>query len=1074
MDISLNYKLFTRRSIMKYKLFICICLILFAISISSVSAMENNNQSLTTDETSVLIPSDTNNNLAISGDNEIISTDVKGSFSDLRNGISSSNQITLTGDITCLNGDEDIYIDSGRNVTINGNGYTINANSLRRAFVINPGGSLYLSNLKIINANCFKSTYRASYEGGAILNLGSLTINNCVFENNYGGTGGAIGASMGASTSLYGTNTFLNNRVTNDGGAISNNGGSTLIISGKNTFNENFANNRDNDGKGGAIINSFLNSHAIIKGEAIFTNNQAALDGGAIFNHLGIFEIDGITTFTNNRATGSNRDSVGKGGAIANEDATFNLNGKSTFTSNHAGRGGAIDNSLFGAKFTLSGDNEFKNNVADISGGAIANERATSFISSANNNFDSNKANSGGAFYSYLTSISFSGKNVFYKNTATISGGAMHLGDSKSISLSNHCYFYDNGVNGDGGSGGAIFATAGSILDLKGHVFLRNYASHAGGAIFVNNNPISASYNIFIANDAKNSGDDVEVFNSNVGSFNMNYWGTQSKPTQDKLHNYNVDNIGSWVILQSIIPDEIKQNQEVNLVKFVSNSNGNLGGEMGDFDITATPNFEALTIHKNIGSSKYVGKTLGFMTVSLSGPNFNANKIVNVVEGKLKTSLNGNNIILKAPVSSVNYEVTLTDANGKTLSGKTVIISVNGVKNTKTTNSQGKASLTLTNLKNGYYDIVSSYDGETNYYASNTTNCAICMFDNESTTNIVGKDFEMYYKDGSRYTVTVTDANNKPISSKDVKLIINGVVYTRQTDSEGKASIALNLGAGKINITAVYPGDDKNEFAFIENTVTIKSTIEGKDIVKYFRNGTQYYAKFLDSKGNPLKNTNIQYNINGVFYTRVTDENGYARMNINLNPGKYIITAIHPNGERHANQIIVLSILEGNNLVKYYRNDSQYYIKVLNDDGTPAKANERVTFNINGVFYTRYTDANGYAKLNINLIPGDYIITAEYKGLHYSNKIKVLPILTANDLTMRYKDGHRFQAKLVDGEGKALSNKTVKFNVNGVFYNKITDDRGYASLAINLMPGEYIITSEYETASTSNKIHIST
>ncbi|WP_407416585.1 hypothetical protein [Methanobrevibacter sp.] len=1055
---------------MKYKLFICICLILFTISISSVSAMENNTQ-LPIDEDGGLITSDANN-LGIPADNEIISADVQGSFSDLRRAISSSDQITLTGDVTCLSGDEDVYINGGRNVEINGNGHTINANDLRRAFVINPGGSLTLSNLKIINANCFKSTYQASHEGGAIINLGSLTINNCVFENNYGKTGGAIGASMGASTNLYGTNTFSNNRATNDGGAISNNAGSTLIINGKNTFNGNLANNKDNSGKAGAILNVFSNSHAIIKGEAIFTNNQAALDGGAIFNHLAIFEIDAITTFTNNRATGSNSDPVGKGGAIANEDATFNLAGKATFTSNHAGRGGAIDNSL-SSQFVLSGDNVFKNNVADISGGAIANEKATSFTSSANNNFDSNRAISGGAFHSYLTPISFSGKNVFYKNTASTSGGAMHIGDSQSISLSGHSYFYDNSATGDGGSGGAIFAVKSSVLDLRGHVFLRNYAGHAGGAVFVNENPFSASHNIFIDNDARNSGDDVEIFNSNVGSFEMNYWGAQSKPSQDKLHNYNVNNIRSWVILQSIIPDEIKQNQEVNLVRFASNSNGDVGGEMGDFDISATPNFETLTIHKNIGSSKYVGKTLGPMTVYLSGPNFNANKMVNVVEGKLKTSLNGNNIVLKEPVLAVNYEVTLTDANGKALSGKTVTIDVNGYKNPRITDSQGKASLILSNLKNGYYNIVSSYDGETNYYASSVTNCAICMFDNESTTNIVGKDFEMYYKDGSKYAVTVTDANNNPITSKDVKFIINSVVYTRPTDSEGKASITLNIDPGKLTITAVYPGDNKNEFAFTENTVTIKSTIESKDIVKYFRNGTQYYAKFLDSKGNPLKNTNVTFNINGVFYTRTTDANGYARMNINLNPGKYIITATHPNGESRGNQITVLSILEGNDLVKYYKNDSQYYIKVLNDDGTPAKAGETVKFNINGVFYTKTTDANGYAKMNINLNPGDYTITAEYKGLQYSNHIKVLPILTGEDLTMKYKDGHRFQAKLVDGQGKALSDKTIRFNVNGVFYNRITDNQGYASLTINLMPGEYIITSEYETAITSNKIHIS-
>ncbi len=61
-----------------------------------------------------------------------------------------------------------------------------------------------------------------------------------------------------------------------------------------------------------------------------------------------------------------------------------------------------------------------------------------------------------------------------------------------------------------------------------------------------------------------------------------------------------------------------------------------------------------------------------------------------------------------------------------------------------------------------------------------------------------------------------------------------------------------------------------------------------------------------------------------------------------------------------------MSNVETANLVKYYKNESQFVVKVLNGDGTPANGTN-VTFNINGVFYTRDV-INGTATLNINLI----------------------------------------------------------------------------------------------------------
>ena len=48
----------------------------------------------------------------------------------------------------------------------------------------------------------------------------------------------------------------------------------------------------------------------------------------------------------------------------------------------------------------------------------------------------------------------------------------------------------------------------------------------------------------------------------------------------------------------------------------------------------------------------------------------------------------------------------------------------------------------------------------------------------------------------------------------------------------------------------------------------------------------------------------------------------------------------------------------------------------------------------------------------------------------------------------------------------------LTFNVNGIFYNRLTDSNGQAALNIRLPPGEYIITSSFNGANIANKITI--
>ena len=324
---------------------------------------------------------------------------------------------------------------------------------------------------------------------------------------------------------------------------------------------------------------------------------------------------------------------------------------------------------------------------------------------------------------------------------------------------------------------------------------------------------------------------------------------------------------------------------------------------------------------------------------------------------------------------------------------------------------------------------------------------------------IYGEDLSMYYKNGSRYEVSIYQ-DGKIINSQnnDSKVIfnVNGVNYTKELVN-GKASIGINLNPGNYTITTFYHYTDG--LATKTNNIEVLSTIQANDVVKFFRNGTQYCAKFLDGCGSPLVNASVIFNINGVFYKKQTDDNGMAKLNINLRPGVYILTAMHPDTLMYGSNITVLSTILANDVVKFFRNGTQYCAKFLDGCGSPL-VNASVTFNINGVLYKKQTDYEGIARLNINLFPGKYILTAMHPdGLMYGYNITVLSTIHGDDIVKFFRNGTQYCAKFLDGCGSPLVNASVTFNINGVFYKKQTDDNGMARLNINLFPGEYILTA---------------
>lgn len=439
----------------------------------------------------------------------------------------------------------------------------------------------------------------------------------------------------------------------------------------------------------------------------------------------------------------------------------------------------------------------------------------------------------------------------------------------------------------------------------------------------------------------------------------------------------------------------------------------------------------------------------------------------NAADGAADFTVAKKEITMNVTIDKDYRDITVNVNLSEKLDGNLTVL----VNNTPYTLSytNGTGSLILKNLTYGNYTISAVFTKD-NYQ---TVNVSENVEINSIKTVLEAENVVMYYKDGTRFAVVLRDIYGNPLANMNVTISINGRDYVKQSDENGTASLGLNLESKNYTVVTTFGGNSKYFGTRSNNTVSILSTLISKDIVKYYRNGTQFYATVLDFKGNPLANTTVMFNINGVFYNKTTDENGTAKLNIWLRPGKYIITIFNlVTGEQAGNNVTVLSkIVENYDLVKYYKNASKFSVKILDSQGYPVEGTI-VTFNINGVFYYKETDSNGIASLAINLRPGKYVITTMYGQYDVGNNVTVLPTLQTSDLKMKYLDGSAFNARVVDGQGNPLANQIVTFNVNGVFYNKVTNDEGIASLNIRLMKGEYIITSIYNGFETGNTIKI--
>ena len=523
---------------------------------------------------------------------------------------------------------------------------------------------------------------------------------------------------------------------------------------------------------------------------------------------------------------------------------------------------------------------------------------------------------------------------------------------------------------------------------------------------------------------------------------------------------FKVNKIDSTVAVNA---DDIKVGENVTVtVNVPTDATGDVIIIVDGVDYTvAIENGKAVKTIADLKANDYT------VTVKYSGDNnYNANQ--NTTEFTV-SKISDYNMNITVPEFKEGVNSTINVVLPKDATG-TVTVEIGG-KNYTANVTDGVANVIIPGLGVGDYNITTTYSGDAKYDLM-TKKGNITVIPNVNV-NLDVSDVEMFYHDGSRLVAKLTDFQGKPIVNATIYFSINGVNYARTTDANGTASIALNLESGAYSVIVAYNGSASYSKISKNITVTINPSIIADDLVKMYKNDTKFSAKFLGSDGKVLANTTVKFNINGVLYTRTTNNDGVGSLAINLRPGEYVLTAYNPvTGEQQGFNITVKSLIVTQDLTKYYMNASSFQATIYDKNGSLA-VGKNVTFNINGVFYTRTADENGVVSLAINLRPGEYIITTIYEELDIGNNVVVLPTLVTSDLNMTYRDGSKFTAQTLDGQGKPLVNQNVTFNVNGRLYFKTTGDDGVASLTINLMSGKYIITSYWNDFQTGNTIIIS-
>ncbi|WP_405276821.1 transglutaminase domain-containing protein [Methanobrevibacter sp.] len=443
-------------------------------------------------------------------------------------------------------------------------------------------------------------------------------------------------------------------------------------------------------------------------------------------------------------------------------------------------------------------------------------------------------------------------------------------------------------------------------------------------------------------------------------------------------------------------------------------------GDSNYYSVTFWKNTAYLTntdVTFYIGNTKYTTKTNskgvavakatikpGKYTVTTTNP-YSNEKIKNTITVKKDTTtIKGKSKVYILPNYKYNYEVVLTSGHNAPAKNCKVSFRIANTTLTANTDKNGKASVVIPLLAKGTYNITYRFGGNGNYYASNSSG-KVCI--KSASNKLVASDLTMKYKDGSKFTVQLTDNSGKALTGKTINFKLNNKDYSSKTNSKGVASLSIgNLKPGSYKIKYSYSSRGLSDYNYgYRNVVINKLSVKFNawNLVMKPNDGSTYKAYVKDNSGKALKNVGVSFKVNGKTYTQKTDSKGVARLKITLPVGYYEVNSTVSDSYYKSDKVSKHILVNGTKFIASNMNvltgsSASYSVKYVDAKNNPIKS-ASIKFTINGKTYTKKTNSNGVAKVALGeLSNGYHTIKYAHDSTKGSSKIHVVDKVTLNQI----------------------------------------------------------------------------